>query len=175
MNKEEIVDTGCCSMPTTSPSCKLSVKQMKQTIVFGNDAPDETELVLGDNYEVKVEEGRTYVVKKQPKYPNTYKECCKVLSLGEDGRLYTKGYKAGLIQDFQKLIICRDAYWKLAGDWNPDWEDDSDKYFICYIKDKLWTSNIRDCNRFLIFPTEEMRNAFYENFKDLIEVCKDLL
>lgn len=25
-----------------------------------------------------------------------------MLSLGEDGRLYTKGYKASLIQDFQK-------------------------------------------------------------------------
>ena len=72
MNKEEIVDTGCCSMPTTSPSYKLSVKQMKQIIVFGNDAPDETELVLGDNYEVKVEDGKTYVVKKKSQYPKTY-------------------------------------------------------------------------------------------------------
>ena len=25
------------------------------------------------------------------------------------------------------------------------------------------------------FPTEEMRDAFYENFKDLIEQCKELL
>jgi hypothetical protein len=24
-------------------------------------------------------------------------------------------------------------------------------------------------------PNEEMRNAFYENFKDLIEGCKELL
>lgn len=25
------------------------------------------------------------------------------------------------------------------------------------------------------FPTLEMRDAFYENFKDLIELCKELL
>ena len=30
-------------------------------------------------------------------------------------------------------------------------------------------------NHTLVFPTEEMRDAFYENFKDLIEQCKKLL
>ena len=30
-------------------------------------------------------------------------------------------------------------------------------------------------NHILIFPTPEMRNAFYENFNDLIEECKELL
>ena len=111
--------------------------------------------------------------KKKPKYPKTYEECCKVIrhtSIDE-----VRGYKADIIELFQRLLICRDAYWKLAGDWEPDWEDNSDKYFICYVKNKLWTSNVRDCNRFLVFPTEEMRDAFYENFKDLIEECKELL
>ena len=27
----------------------------------------------------------------------------------------------------------------------------------------------------ITFPTEEMRDAFHENFKDLIESCKELL
>ena len=30
-------------------------------------------------------------------------------------------------------------------------------------------------SRILSFPTKEMRNVFYENFKDLIEQCKELL
>lgn len=30
-------------------------------------------------------------------------------------------------------------------------------------------------NYLLDFPTAEMRDAFYENFKDLIEQCKELL
>jgi hypothetical protein len=29
--------------------------------------------------------------------------------------------------------------------------------------------------KILAFPTEEMRDTFYENFKDLIEQCKELL
>ena len=34
---------------------------------------------------------------------------------------------------------------------------------------------VGDVNVILTFPTEEMRDAFYENFKDLIEGCKELL
>ena len=30
-------------------------------------------------------------------------------------------------------------------------------------------------NSILSFPTEEMRDEFYNNFKDLIEQCKELL
>lgn len=120
--------------------------------------------------------------KIHPKYPKTFKECCEVLSLGENGKLYTKGYKASLIQDFHKLIICRDAYWKIAGDemgldkpWEPDYKDGCIKYTITVAENEIYTDVSYIFNYVLIFPTEEMRNAFYENFKDLIERCKELL
>ena len=45
---------------------------------------DKVELILGD-YEIKEEDGKTYLIKKQSKYPKTYEGCCKVLSLGENG------------------------------------------------------------------------------------------
>ena len=38
------------------------------------DYADEVELNLGD-YEIEVRDGRTYAVKKKPKYPTTYEEC----------------------------------------------------------------------------------------------------
>ena len=123
-------------------------------------------------------------VKKRHKYPKTYEECCKVLfpySI-ELGKVLTSGYNCELLKKFGELLICRDAYWKIAGEqlglskpWEPDFKDDSDKYFICYIKDEVWKSNIRDCNKVLVFPTVEMRDAFYENFKDLIEECRGFL
>lgn len=120
---------------------------------------------------------------KQPQYPTTFKECCEYLSLGEDGKLYTKGYKASLIQDFQKLIICRNAYRKIAGEkmglgkpWEPDWKDITQTKFVIFIQrgDIRRTEYILE-NRILAFPTEEMRDAFYKNFKDLIKECKELL
>ena len=152
---------------------------------------DKVELQLGNNYEIKEENGKYYAVKKQFKYPKTYEECYKIMKIHSSYELFGQGeinnctYAQNLlkkINKFQQLLICRDAYWKIAGEqmglgkaWEPDWKDNNDKYFICYLQDALWMSNIKDCNRFLVFPTEEMRDAFYVNFKELIEACKELL
>ena len=114
-------------------------------------------------------------------YPKTYEECCDVLSLGENGKLYTKGYKASLIQDFHKLLICRNAYWKIAGEkmglckpWKPSKNDNV--YCIFRLKGEIVKDNfVFGDSLILEFPTEEMRDSFYENFKDLIESCKELL
>lgn len=120
-------------------------------------------------------------------YPKTFEECCELLSLGEDGRLYTKGYKASLIQNFQKLLICRDAYWKIAGEemglgkpWKPDYDSGVNKYGIICMNGVVQESNPttnweRHLNKVLDFPTPEMRNAFKENFDPDIEFCKELL
>ena len=75
----------------------------------------------------------------------------------------------------QRLLIFRDAYWKLVGDWKPDWEDKTDKYVIAnynnhIVLDVRWHSSTK-----LSFPTKEMRDEFYNNFKELIEECKELL
>lgn len=134
----------------------------------------------------------------KPQYPKNYAECCEVLGIDEDlwfvyedidgnhiNPACISNYRKrrlDLYHNFEKLSIRRDAYWKVYGEqmglgkpWEPDWKDYSDKYFICYLKDELWMSNVRDCNRFLVFPTEETRDTFFENFKDLIEQCKELL
>lgn len=113
-------------------------------------------------------------VKKQPQYPKTYEECCKVLGIdtenflsirslcADDGEEVTTAYEKDVLDEFTylwELRICRDAYWKIAGEQmglGKPWEP----MFL---------------NPFLNFPTEEIRNAFYENFKDLIEKCKMLL
>jgi hypothetical protein len=142
---------------------------------------NEIEVILGD-YEFILKDGKTYFVKKN-KYPKTYEECCEVLSLGEDCRLYTKGYKASLMQEFQKLLICRDAYWKIAGEemglgkpWKPDWLNTEQDKFVLYTQDNVIYSNCFVLgHNVLAFPTKEMRDTFFENFKDLIETCKELL
>ena len=160
------------------------IGEKESKLVFDKHVtPEKVELVLGNDYEVTQKDGKWFVVKKQPKYPKTYEECCTVLSLGEDSRLYTKGYKASLIQDLQKLIICRDAYWKIAGEemglgkpWEPDWLNVEQDKFVLYTHNNVISSNRFSLgNNVLAFPTEEMRDAFYENFKDLIERCKKLL
>ena len=138
--------------------------------------------VLKDENGNVINSTKIVLEKKEKEYPKTYEECCNVLSLGEDGRLYTKGYKASLIQIFQKLLICRDAYWKIAGEemglgkpWEPDWTDTTIKYCI-EMDFNVIRKNISNHKCYIFaFPTEEMLDAFKENFDPDIEICKELL
>jgi hypothetical protein len=118
----------------------------------------------------------------KPKYPKTYEECRKILGLNDEMQAINMWYKMGLIIDFYELIICRDAYWKIAGEelglgkpWEPDFSNDSPKYNIFKYENGITLSDNNWSNRILVFPTIEMRDAFYNNFKFLIDQCKELL
>lgn len=125
-------------------------------------------------------------VNKKPVYPKTYDECCKnVLRMAHWGMTVdVPMHYSLLIINFTKLLICRDAYWKIAGEemgldkpWEPQFENCNIPHYCMFINH---TGEVcYDCfygsRCLLAFPTEEMRDAFYENFKDLIEQCKELL
>lgn len=146
----------------------------------------EVELQLGD-YEIEVRDGKTYAVLKKSKYPKTYVECCEVIANSKPYAMnehYTDINK--LLQTFQTLYICRNAYWKIAGEemgLGKPWKPKFGKTILFDITFYLYQDNfvlhkgqyVSSDNCILVFPTEEMRDAFYENFKDLIEDCKELL
>ena len=160
------------------------------------------EAILPEGYVFKDENGniinakKIVVEKKKKEYPKTYEECCKILGVSPnnfltitdcyDGEVETTDYERGLLSKFAslwRLSICRDAYWKLAGEkmglgqpWEPDWKDTyQKKWIITFYQDWIHLTNDPNVHFFLTFPTEEMRDAFYENFKELIECCKELL
>ena len=120
--------------------------------------------------------------KKKKEYPKTYEECAKVL-LDRASIRNDFGYKGELLVALQKLLVCRDAYWKIAGEemglgkpWEPDFTNDKElKYCIGVSEGKIQEFCCSVAQYILTFPTEEMRDAFKENFKDLIEQCKELL
>ena len=119
---------------------------------------------------------------EKPQYPKTYEECCKILGIEDRENGYC-GYEYELLGEFQKLYICRNAYWKIAGEqmgldkpWKPDWDNENEfKYSLYYFRNRIVYDFTFINPSFLVFPTEEMRDAFFENFKDLIEQCKELL
>ena len=87
-----------------------------------------------------------------------------------------------LLQTFQSLLICHNAYMKIAGEqmgldkpWEPGEEDEI--FIIGYnrISGIYKSKGVCTDNFILSFPTEEMRDAFYDNFKEKIEQCKKLL
>ena len=136
---------------------------------------DEVELCLSDQHEIKEKNGKWFVVKKKPELPKTYEECCRVLGI-TNAVNGCCGYIWQLLNEFQELIICRDAYWELAGDWKPDYNNGCmTKYIITVAENKIFTDVSELFNYVLTFPTKEMRDKFYENFEDLIEKCKELL
>lgn len=161
---------------------------------YHQDFADKVQIRLGGDYEIQEEDGKTYIVKKKLTYPKTYEECCKILNIPSNGNIaYVGDWVYGgeylekhldRLRKFQQLLICRDAYWKLAGDemgldklWKPyNGQESCKKHVIQTVYDNItcldtWcqTRNI------LEFPTVEMRDTFYENFKNTIEQCKELL
>ena len=160
------------------------------------------ETILPEGYVFKDENGniinakKIVVEKKEKKYPKTYEECCKILGVDPNnfltitslyyGEVETTNYERVLLGKFAslwELRIYRDAYWKIAGEemglgkpWEPDWKKgNQSKYCICNNSDNIEKISLFFGNAILSFPTEEMRDAFYENFKELIERCKELL
>lgn len=123
----------------------------------------------------------------KPKYPTTHEECCEVLDIHPSRSIDLtfisdltdyEDNLSGLMYGLYKLLICRDAYWKIAGDWKPSYNPLSDKenlYSIVTFNGEIIKCETEHRNTILTFPSSEMRDAFYENFKDLIESCKELL
>jgi hypothetical protein len=170
-------------------------KKINQMSLANSDL-DEVEIVLGDNFELKIREGKYYAIRKKILYPKTFEECCKVLGCKADDFFTSFSYKGcdvviseyedkvdDLLQNFRKLRYARDAYWKIAGEqmglgepWEPDWSTESEiKYVIEVYRNKVRTNSHGYPNTILAFPTAEMRDAFLENFGYLIELCKELL
>ena len=147
---------------------------------------ERVEITLNEGYQFVDENGnvinaqKIVLEKKKQKYPNTVDRCRAIV--GAMSGYGAFGYQAELITSFMSLLICRDAYWKIAGDemglgkpWKPN---DSSGY--CTYAILRHTGHIRKSRPYadselLEFPTEDMRDAFYENFKELIIECQELL
>lgn len=108
--------------------------------------------------------------------PKTFGECNKGIGMSYFPSInwYVPNDNEAAIKALCQLLICRNAWWKLLG-WKPNWNDNTKKYCIvrfCNAIDKK--KFVYEC-RILAFPTEEVRDQFYETFRDLIEEAKELL
>lgn len=89
----------------------------------------------------------------------------------EDKNLLPIGIGNSLLALCQ-LLICREVY---RNGWKPDWESKVPKYSITYSCNKINKKINIHTAHILTFPSEEARDAFYDNFKDLIEASKELI
>lgn len=153
----------------------------RKTIDLNNyDLEDKVELILGNNHEIKIENGRTYIIHKNQNYPKTFIECCKVLDINPDDIKIDlpEPYKSLMIP-LTKLLICRNAYWKLANNWEPKYNGCA--YVITNNESNILYryNSIYLFDHLLAFPTARMADKFLNYFGDngdkLINSCKKFL
>ena len=62
-----------------------------------------------------------------------------------------------------------------VGEWKPDWGKDSKKYIIYNYANAVSKGIVLNTVNYLSFPTEEMRDEFFECFEDFLEQAKTLI
>lgn len=165
---------------------------------LGIDAP------YGDFPETKSLEALTAIVsalfkeyEKQTELPKTWEEFCKInpIKMGEclmgsfsnihiteavgesrdadeDRNYYTSKQEAEAFLALMQLRQLRKAYVK---NWEPIWNCTRDNYCIIVCQQKLVIRERSVVSHVLSFPTYELAEQFFNNFKDLLEIAKPLL
>lgn len=111
--------------------------------------------------------------KIEPQFPTTIDESRKLLDLNVGNKDWYKEYKIGVLR---KLLIARDAWWKVDNDWEPDCNyNTQDKHYITYYEGRIYCGSCYSFNRILVFRTADIRDKFLDTFKYLIEQCKEFL
>ena len=153
----------------------------KKMVLDEKQYGEKFELILGD-YEIVEEDGKTYAVLKD-KYPKTYNEACKYLGLDSRNLTYSnievlhagRPYYEQLLA-FERLMVCKDAFWKTYNNWTPDWVSKDKKYAIVLDKDNNFIfTEIENRPRVFSFPTKEIAQKFYDRFIEDLEICKKFI
>ena len=158
---------------------------MKQTIEI--EVPDGKKVVWKDN--------KVVFEDIKPQLPKTWEEFCKnyPIKRGEcfidtsNNILETVWTVRNMYIDKNKLPNIKVAEQYLAlmqlhqlrdcyrQGWTPNWTDDSRRWYITKLKNKLYIGSISSYSAFLSFQTKELAEQFLTNFKDLIEQAGDLI
>ena len=181
-----------CACNISTDIIKKEIAEKQEILIGLVPVKQGKELIPHKDYEIKQINNKFYLLKKKPTYPKTYKECCKILDC-KSNHFYTEFSCDGLdveiseyedkvndlLQNFRKLIYCRDAYWKIAGEemgLGKPWEPTMNTVYCISRNNNVIKCSYRGGkSNILEFPTPEMRDIFCENFKDLIEKCKEYL
>ena len=171
MQCKNISDTtqGPTNIPTTYATCS---GEDYVTCTIGKY--DNVKINIEKGYEM-VEENGSYFVRKKPRYPKNYADCCEVLGIDTNTLIHLCHYDTEVMKAFVQLKICRDTYWKVYGEdeelghpWSPyDDEDGTSTY-------KLYNTAPHMVELFPM-PSKPLLEEFYSNFENLIRICENLV
>lgn len=160
----------------------------------------EIKINCPEGFEVDKENSTFECIKFKPiknKFPKTWEEFCKIHSVRKEEYWISDASNIGTINIIRnrdsvndknllpnkklaeamlalcQLIQLRDCY---NGNWKPDYQNTTEsKYCITVLIGKVSTSCFGGTQKVLAFKTKKLRDQFFENFKDLIEIAKPLL
>ena len=158
---------------------------MKQTIEI--EVPDGKKAVWKDN--------KVIFEDIKPQFPKTWEEFCKQNMIKKSEYylnpssciLELRDYKREVFSDrnvlptrqaaeahlaLMQLHQLRDCY---REGWEPNWNNDCNKYIIVKNRDKYVVFGGNWTNQFLSFQDRERAEEFLINFRDLIEKAGDLI
>ena len=154
--------------------CKVEEESIIDLTVKGEEVKERIEIAIPEGYEYVIESGKIIFTKKKKEYPKTFEECVSVLMCKGGNRMPLE-----LMNTFRKLIDARNAYWTIYGKENglgKPWEPTMETVYCISRNENVMKCSYRGGkSNVLEFPTEEMRDTFYENFKTEIESCKEFL
>ena len=148
----------------------------KKIFIDDVEYSDVVEISLGGNYELCLEGDKVFAKRKKIVYPDTYDKCRKNMKDAISGEKIDKYFRSQKekMKKFTDLILCRDEYWRMAN-WKPNREDKyQEKYGLFAYCGKI-VFDVTTCDLTFVFPTREMRDAFYNNFKNDLEYCIEFL
>ena len=159
----------------------LDVPTMTTDFVKEHGLPCPNGYIFKDENGNVINATKIVLEKKKKEYPKTYEECLKVLAYDdrETYCIFHTGADERLFEALYRLKVCRDAYWKIAGEemgLGKPWEPDGNPVYAITRNDGCIVEIETGGNDEVFeFPTPEMRDAFKENFDPDIEICKELL
>lgn len=187
--KDTVMYKLCCG--STRKTDELRPYKGRSTADFSVKcvARNKFEIIPSDNCIIRGENGKTYLIRNEKELPKDYKSCCLLLGISQYERVayinannilvvngITQIHEDILqkVEKLMKLIICRNAYWKLWDDWKPT-EGIHAHYSYELYKDGRVRGSFFQETKMLQFPDAKMAATFYENFRGLIQGCKELL
>lgn len=130
-------------------------------------------------YEMTSDDNGNIILKAKISLPQTFDDCCDILNT-KPSSLLSSGYATEELKDLEKLLICRDAFYKAI---YFDIEQDSIlKWKNAYVPIISKNDDGEICRKsgyaylhILPFPTTESRDYFFEKFYDYINKCKKFI
>ena len=151
------------------------------------------EMIIPQGWEIDEIRGNKIILMESKKeLPKTWKECIAKIKDLEcidrnsciDTATFSDDVASNHINDIPiglgkpmlalcQLLVCREVY---RQGWKPNWKDDNEiKYCIERVENCITKETYTLMATVLSFQSEEIRDEFLENFRDLIEEAKELI